>query len=77
MKKRIAALLVMGFASGVVCSSALADAAPPGNGHDCAGVAASALVPPGAGPAVSGLAQASPTAVPTLLGFLFNCGNHP
>jgi hypothetical protein len=77
MKKRIVALLVAGVASGVVGGSALADPAPPPNGHNCAGVAADALVPPGAGPVVSGLAQAFPTAVPTTLGSLFNCGEHP
>jgi len=77
MKKRISAVVAAGLASGVVCSGAVADVPPPGNAHNCAGSVASALVPPGAGPAVSGLAQAlGPTAIPTTLGSLFNCGEN-
>jgi hypothetical protein len=74
MKRRIAALLVVGAVSGVVCGSALADPRPPGNGHNCGGFA-STFVPPGLGQEVSALAQAFPTAVPSSLDFA-NCGGN-
>jgi hypothetical protein len=72
MKKRIAALLVVGATSGVVGASALADPTP--NSHNCAGLS-STFVPPGFGPEVSGIAQLFPTAVPSSLDFA-NCGGN-
>jgi hypothetical protein len=41
-----------------------------------AGETAHRRAPPGPGPAVSGLTQAGPTAVPTALGSSFNCGQN-
>jgi len=73
MKKRIAALLAAGVASGVVCGSALADP-PSNNGHNCGGFASS-FVPPGLGPEVSALAQLFPTAIPSSLDFA-DCGGN-
>jgi hypothetical protein len=75
MTKRIAAaLLVLGTASTVVPAPALADPEPPGNGHNCAGLA-STFLPPGFGQEVKDIAKAFPTAVPTSLDFA-NCGGN-
>jgi hypothetical protein len=74
MRKRIFALVAAGVASRMVSGSALAGS-PASNGHNCAGVAADALVPPGWPPS-NALAHAPPTGVPTALGFLFNCGDN-
>ena len=71
MKKRLAALLVGAVVFGATATAASADPAAP-NDHNCAGFT-STLAPPGIGPAVSGLAQFFPSAIPTLTDAA-NCG---
>jgi hypothetical protein len=73
MRRRTLAIFASAVLAGVTAAPALGD--PTLNDSNCAGFFTSAGASPALGPAVSGLAQSAPAAIPTTLD-LANCGDN-
>jgi hypothetical protein len=74
MRHRIAIIVAVAVAAGVVSGAALAD--PPNvNGHNCAGLTSTFVPEENLGVSVKAIAGAFPTAIPASLDFA-NCGGN-